>query len=195
MAPTSRCDFSVWPRLLYDAGMNERSVWLSVALTLAAALFALTPSAARAGSCPTCTTSADCTAFEDGGVAFCVLHASDVGCGGELQICCPGQGCNTISGRSSCEGTTCTVVDGAPDAGPAESDAGPSAADAGAADDAGISVMGDAATPPPMDGGTPMMTETSSCSCRVGEGRSQGAAGLGALLLLAALTWRRRRAR
>jgi MYXO-CTERM domain-containing protein len=72
-------------------------------LTLAA-----TPRAAHAGSCPTCTTAADCA----GG--FCVIHDTDVGCGTALNLCCPGQGCAIDgNGRPSCEaGNTCAVMCG-----------------------------------------------------------------------------------
>ena len=162
-------------------------------------------SVARAGSCPVCTSSSECTSFEDGGVAFCVLHDGPVGCGAEVMLCCPGQGCSTASGRPSCEGATCTVVEDLVDGGPGGTDAGPSAADAGPGDldsgpsttdggpsgsDAGA-VTGDSGASGMDAGGTTLAPSAAGCGCRVGEGPSD-LAGLGALGVLAALVARRR---
>ena len=125
---------------------------------------------AQAGSCPTCTKASDCPGAGD----FCVLHSTDVGCGALRMICCPGQGCNTFSGRPSCEGTTCTVVGGTstPDA----------------------SVPRDGSTAPPDGatsgdgGGSTGDGEDSGCSCRTGTGSSDGTGrALGGLLALGAL--------
>jgi hypothetical protein len=62
---------------------------------------------AHAGGCPPCQSNADCP----GG--FCVIHDAPVGCGDELQLCCPSQGCGIdMSGRPSCEAAgTCMVVE------------------------------------------------------------------------------------
>lgn len=73
----------------------------------ALAFVILLPSAALAGDCPTCDTSADCNGN------FCVNWASSPGCGALTQICCPGQGCALDNGCPSCflDGN-CTIVDG-----------------------------------------------------------------------------------
>lgn len=64
---------------------------------------------AFAGACPLCTTAADC------GGNFCVLWTQSPGCGTDLEICCPGQGCNVQDGCPSCVMTgDCTIVDGPP---------------------------------------------------------------------------------
>ncbi len=64
--------------------------------------------AAHAGGCPTCAADSDCAAD-----AFCVVHDSDVGCGAQRSLCCPGQGCSAPSGRPSCEQPgTCAVMCG-----------------------------------------------------------------------------------
>lgn len=173
---------------------------------LAAAALVLVPGGlARAGSCPVCTSSSECTSFEDGGVAFCVLHDNPVGCGAEVMLCCPGQGCSTASGRPSCEGDTCTVVEDLVDGGPGGTDAGPSTTDGGPGDiDAGPSTTD--AGPSGSDaggttsdsgaggmdaGGTTPPPSSAGCGCRVGGGASD-VAGLGALGVLAALVARRR---
>ena len=142
---------------------------------LSLALVALSPATALAGACPTCTTSADCT-DPGGGPAFCVLHDGDVGCGSVRQICCPGQACNTFSGRPSCEGTSCTVVDGT-DAGPPVEDAAAPTDDAAmmSTEDAGASSPLDSGTSAPLDAsstgadtGSSPATTSSSCGCRAG---------------------------
>ena len=138
----------------------------SLALLAISSLFLLAPSFALAGSCPSCTTSADCM-DPSGGPAFCVLHDDDVGCGMTRQICCPGQGCSTMSGRPSCEGTTCTVVDGppAPDAAMSSPDAAMAAGeDAGSTPSDTGTVAIDAGSPGRDADPTPMAT--SSCGCR-----------------------------
>jgi len=156
---------------------------------LSLALVALSPATALAGACPTCTTSADCT-DPGGGPAFCVLHDGDVGCGSVRQICCPGQACNTFSGRPSCEGTTCTVVDGT-DAGPPAEDAATSTEDAAMSTfDAGASGPVDSGASGPLDAssvaadtGRGPETTTSGCGCRAGS----PSAGPLALLIAAGL--------
>ncbi len=133
--------------------------------------FGVTARQAQAGGCPTCTKASDCPNAGD----FCVLHSADVGCGAQRMLCCPGQGCNTFSGRPSCEGTTCTVVGGS------------------ATPDASVPRDGSTATP---DGGTAGTDagggngdgEDSGCSCRTGVGASSPASSaLGGLLALGAL--------
>lgn len=148
--------------------------FLSISLVALGATTA--PGVAFAGGCPTCTSSADCVATEDGGVAFCVLHDSEVGCGAEVMLCCPGQGCGiTAEGRPSCEGTSCSVVgeampDGGPmdvDAGPTGSDGGASGTDAGAGADGGPTGGGDGGgTTMPPDGGT-TTEDDGGCGCRI----------------------------
>lgn len=158
-------------------------------MLLAALAVALFPATALAGSCPVCTTSADCTA-SPGEEAFCVLHDRDVGCGAERQICCPGQGCNTFSGRPSCEGTTCVVVDGATDAGTPGTDSGPSPADAG-----GTPVDGGGAAIDSGTSGTDAGRGTTSgggCGCRAADGGSPLAALALVTLIATALVVRRR---
>jgi hypothetical protein len=146
------------------------------------------PSPARAGACPTCDDASDCAA-PAGGPAFCVLHDSDVGCGEQRRLCCPGQGCGIGGdGRPSCEASgTCLVVDATADA-------------AVAGDDAGTVL--------PIDAGTTMIDATfrsdagemigraPGCGCRVAAGVTERS-GLGclalALVALAARMARRRR--
>jgi len=164
------------------------------------------PSVALAGGCPTCTTSADCMP-PGGGEGFCVMWSRDFGCGSQRVACCPGQGCDTFSGRPSCEDQDsdgdgvddCQVIDedaGAPmvDAGPPTAgDAGPPGDEAGVPDpdagpgmtgmDSGPAMMGGDAGPEPMsDGG---------CSCRAAGTPSRTPLAL--LLLLPALTLLRSR--
>lgn len=179
---------------------------LSTTLLLAA-LVALSPTRALAGACPTCTTSAECEALFPDDPAFCVLHDGDVGCGSERQICCPGQGCNTFSGRPSCEAAgTCVVVDGATDAGTTPgtdagttpgTDAGTTpGTDAGTTPgvDAGTIAM-DGGSTPGTDAGPPVDEGSSGCGCRVGGGgASHGSLALGAAIVLG-IALRRRRAR
>ncbi len=137
---------------------------------LSLALVALSPATALAGACPTCTTSADCTDPE-GGPAFCVLHEGDVGCGSLRQMCCPGQACDTFSGRPSCEGTSCTVVDG--------TDAGPTAEDAAApTDDAAMSTV-DAGATAPLDTGAAALLDASSTGADTGRGPETTTSGCG----------------
>lgn len=156
---------------------------LAPALALTALLFALAPGRALAGSCPVCTSSAECSA-PPGEAAFCVLHHHDVGCGAMRQICCPGQGCNTFSGRPSCEGTTCVIVDGASDAGRPGTDSGTPALDGGGTPIDSGSGGGADAGPRPSSGG--------GCGCRASDGGSPLAALALALLIVAAIVVRRR---
>lgn len=183
-------------------GSAVTSAFLFLFLGGFAAAAALSPgSVARAGSCPICTSSAECTSFDDGGVAFCVRHAGPVGCGAELTLCCPGQGCNTFSGRPSCEGDTCTVIEDLVDGGPGATDGGPGGTDGGpASTDAGPS-PGDGG-PDGTDGGpstsdagmvgmdaggtTPPVTTTPACGCRFGA-RTSPAGGLAALAMVVSL--------
>ena len=126
---------------------------------------------AQAGGCPTCTKASDCPNAGD----FCVLHNADVGCGAQRMICCPGQGCNTFSGRPSCEGTTCTVVGGTttPDASVPR--------DGSTATPDGAAASSDA-------GGGNGDGEDSGCSCRTGVGASNPTgSALGGMLALGAL--------
>jgi len=160
------------------------------------------PSVALAGGCPTCATSSDCVP-PGGGAGFCVEWSRDFGCGSQRVACCPGQGCDTFSGRPSCEDQDsdgdgvddCQVIDedaGAPtgtDAGPpAPSDAGPgmTGMDAGpgmTGTDSGPAMMAADAGPEPMsDGG---------CGCRAAGAPSR--APLALLLALPALALLRSR--
>ncbi|MGE0784564.1 MAG: MYXO-CTERM sorting domain-containing protein [Sandaracinaceae bacterium] len=181
-----------------------------------ALLFA--PATALAGGCPVCTTAMDCETASPGlctdtNPCFCVMHDHDVGCGTARMICCPGQGCATFSGRPSCEGTTCSVVDGpypagdagmsGADAGSTGTDAGSSGTDAGsssgtdagpsAGTDAGSSSGTDAGTGGGMDAG-PSGGMDDGCGCRVTGGRtSNGGLALLALTALGLVVRRRRR--
>ncbi|MCB9592474.1 MAG: hypothetical protein H6719_07060 [Sandaracinaceae bacterium] len=100
-----------------------------VLLSFVAAL--AVPSVALAGGCPTCTTDAECVP-SGGGEGFCVEWSRDFGCGSQRVACCPGQGCDTFSGRPSCEGADadgdmiddCHVLGAAVDAGTPGVDAG-----------------------------------------------------------------------
>ncbi len=165
-----------------------------VSLALGAALaFAAHP--AVAGDCPECQSAADCP--RPG--SFCVRHNSSVGCGTRLQLCCPGQGCSTASGRPSCEAAgTCTVITGGTDAGGPPSDVGVAPVDAGARTDTGTSVVdvvttNDASTLDVVnvvDGGTP---PSAGCGCRAAGARTSSRLDLGAIgLALAAIGLRRR---
>lgn len=125
-------------------------------LFVAATMLFLSPSPAHAGACPTCQTSAECTAFPG---SFCVLWDRDFGCGALRQSCCPGQACALDgNGQPSCLGNGCVIVD--------DSDGG--LADVGASDvsvgDTGV--VGDDASTTPNDGGNggdgaPAMTDAS----------------------------------
>jgi len=121
---------------------------------------------ARAGGCPTCTGPSDCPPGD-----FCVLHNRDVGCGSLRMLCCPGQACNTFSGRPSCEGTTCTVV-------------GAAAADAALPDSATPAVD---AAPGGGDG------DESGCSCRTAAANTRAGWGFGLLGFALVVVLRRRR--
>ena len=175
-------------RSTYRLGMHLLTPgrFLPIALLVSAYLLLLTPlSVARAGDCPTCTASTECSSSSDPG--FCVVHDAPVGCGALVTLCCPGQGCGIgVDGRPSCEAAgTCTVIEdivadagmsdaGMSDAGTSDTDAGTSdtgiaGSDAGGSDtgvvgtDAGSSgtdsgVRMDAGVTPPVEGG---------CSCRV----------------------------
>ncbi len=170
-------------------------------LAMALAVMALAPSVAFAGSCPVCTSSSECTSPDDT-PAFCVLHDHDVGCGMERQICCPGQGCNTFSGRPSCEETgTCTVVDDVdPDAGgiaPPDSGAEDAAVDAARDAAPADASSRDGATPDAgsADATPPGMTDDDGgCDCSVASRRGPAGA-LAASCMLAAVLVRRRRKR
>ncbi len=169
------------------------------------AFFALlaAPSVALAGGCPTCTSDADCM-DPGGGAAFCVEWSRDFGCGSLRMACCPGQGCDTFSGRPSCEGADrdgdgvddCVVVGAGTDAGPGGTDAGPPASDGGpSGTDAGPT--GSDAGGGAMDGGGPVGVDAGTggteggCACRAS--RSTPGAGLAPLALLALGLLRRRR--
>lgn len=190
--------------------MNRSASLLAFFFSLAVAL---SPGAtALAGDCPVCTSSAMCSSFDDGGVAFCVLHAGPVGCGASTMLCCPGQGCSTASGRPSCEGTTCTVVENLSDAGTAGTDAGtidggstgtdagPSGTDGGPStmDSGGATVDGGGPTPDAGGGGTvdaggTTPPATTNCGCRTTSNRG-APLGLSALaLVLVGVASRRRR--
>ena len=166
---------------------NERLVFVcsmlatATAIAIACAASLLWPRGASAGACPVCESAADCES-PSGGPVFCVLHDGDVGCGDARQICCPGQGCAiTGAGRPSCEGTSCTVVDGP------EADAGMADVDGGLHGD-------DAGTIGPIDGGGGATDSglhgddagtagsgrhDGGCGCRVAAGRREGSAGAG----------------
>lgn len=95
---------------------------------------------AFAGGCPACDGPAQCA----GG--FCVQWNRNPGCGnpdgGFARICCPGQGCNTFSGRPSCEDAgDCTVVGGG-GAGGGTAGGGAAGGAAGGAGTAGGSTTG-----------------------------------------------------
>ena len=176
--------------------------WFSVLLP-AAVLWL--PSVALAGGCPTCTTDADCVP-PGGGAGFCVEWSRDFGCGTQRIACCPGQGCDTFSGRPSCEGADrdgdgvddCAVLGadaGVPgtDAGPAGTDAGPVGTDAGpGGTDAGSS--GGDAGPTGLDAGPTMMTD-GGCGCRVGARSSGPGLALVGLVAFVALARRSRSSR
>ncbi len=166
-------------------------------------------SVARAGGCPTCTSSAECVDTFDGGIAFCVVHDAPVGCGAQTTLCCPGQGCGIDgSGRPTCEGTSCHVIDAVDagtdagadasasgtDAGTSGTDAGASGTDAGSSGtDAGAS--GADAGAGRMDGGT-SAPSSSGCGCSaVGRSGANGAAWLALGLALLVVRRRTRRAR
>jgi len=165
------------------------------------------PSVALAGGCPTCTNDADC-APPGGGEGFCVEWSRDFGCGSQRIACCPGQGCNTFSGRPSCEdqdsdgdgvddcevlgadaGAPMTDAGGPPlpnDGGPPGTEAGVPLPDAGpgmTGMDAGPGMTGsDAGPEPASDGG---------CSCRAAGAPTRAPISL--LLLVPALALLRRR--
>ena len=155
------------------------------------------PSVALAGGCPTCTTSADCMP-PGGGEGFCVEWSRDFGCGPQRVACCPGQACDTFSGRPSCEGADsdgdgaddCTIFGGAMDAGPAAADGGPGAADAGPTRADGGPAVTDAGGATPDAGPTPV-TE-GGCGCRATGRSSAGGLVDVSLFALVALAWRRR---
>ncbi|MDQ3034820.1 MAG: MYXO-CTERM sorting domain-containing protein [Myxococcota bacterium] len=166
----------------------------TAALSLAI-LIAIAPATALAGACPTCETNADCEALFPGEPAFCVIHDGDVGCGDLRQMCCPGQGCSTFSGRPSCEAAgTCTVV------GTVETDAGTMASDAGATpiDSGSTPVDGGGVVPDATTIGTDAGSSdvaSGGCSCRAGGGAdARGSIIIGGLALVA-LALRRRRGR
>lgn len=161
-------------------------VSLAAALTLFGALV-LSSQTAHAGACPTCTTNAECEALFPGEPAFCVLHDDDVGCGSARQLCCPGQGCSTASGRPSCEAAgTCSVVGGAEtDAGTATTDAGTALVDSGA-------IVPDAAMFA-RDGGASDVARA-GCACRAGGATgAQGAIALCGVAIVALALRRRAR--
>ncbi|MCA9605010.1 MAG: hypothetical protein KC619_05425 [Myxococcales bacterium] len=163
------------------------------------------PSVALAGGCPTCTSDADCT-VPGGGPAFCVEWSRDFGCGTQRIACCPGQACDTFSGRPSCEGADgdgdgvddCHVLGADVDAGPSDTDAGSSDTDAGSSGTDGGSSGTDAGGGP-MDGGGTAGVDAGTggtdggCSCRAGTTRADGwsLAALSALMFV----WRRNRRR
>lgn len=179
-----------------------RAAALAVLFVSSLALFL--PSLAWAGSCPVCTSAADCS----GNPSFCVLHDSDVGCGAERQICCPGQACGiAANGRPTCENRgSCTVIDESADAGPgadagtgadagpgtdggADTDGGPSGTDAGPNQaDAGSSEA-DAGSSSPDPG-----ADSDSGGCSTGA-RSLGTGALAAMALLGLILRRRAVAR
>lgn len=112
---------------------------------------------ARAGGCLTCTTNAECSIVSQD--AVCVRYDSDVGCGADRQLCCPGQGCALDNdGVPSCLGVNCELVE-APDAGQPPADGG----------------MTDASGPIP-DGGTSTTTPDAGTSTRSPGNFSAGAA-------------------
>lgn len=142
----------------------------------------LLASPAMAGDCPACNTSADCPdRDEDGENDFCVRWNEPV-CG-MTQLCCPGQGCDTRSGRPSCEAESrCSVIEGGVDAGPVVSDAG-GVADGGVLRDSGVQIGGSGA-----DTGVTLpgieSRRASGCSCKV-HPSEPGAQGLLATIAVA----------
>lgn len=175
----------------------------------------VTPSAALAGACPTCTTDNDCITPQNPN-ARCVTWASDFGCGAQRVACCPGQACVILGdGTPSCALTpppnNCTYS-GSPGADAGLIDSGSPAADAGAGVDTGTGPAGDGGVVPAGDGGVvpprdasvrDVGTSTSGnrtggrasrdsgCSCS--SSNSGFAEGLSALSMAALVLLRRRR--
>jgi MYXO-CTERM domain-containing protein len=166
------------------------------ALLLALATFFL-PATAFAGDCPVCETAASCNRpgleCSEANPCFCVQWDTSPGCGALTRLCCPGQGCNNVGGRPSCEGDRCTVVDGpytGGDAGAGRVDAG-SPADAGGGTDAGaVDAAGRDSGTSARDAGVTTGERDDGCGCSTSE--SIGG-GLASMLVVAFALYRRRR--
>lgn len=163
---------------------------------VAIAALLLLPLDAFAGACSTCTQSSDC------GNGVCVQHLSNLGCGVNARICCPGQACALYpdGGASCATNGSCTIVGagggmaaggsaggGSAAGGSAAGDsaAGGSAAGGSAAGGAGGGTAGasggSAATAGGTAGGGAMMAP--GCSCA---GGATGPMLVGLLLMLRA---------